>query len=204
MQRTEVPRYAKKVRIPNICVMLKQILLVGNILMVVGGMKDDEVNTDKAYAMSLDPSVSVPSCLMSTICDFPHYFRAATSAIFEDGLPAVCGGWHDRASPVTYFKECYKFNYTDGWTYSGSKNYFSAFAGEDKCSVSSIYFMSLYFNLLIANQGYSSHGDGGVIEVGGHHGGSIDTMEYSEDGETWEIIPTTVPGFEHQQQIYDT
>ena len=109
--------------------MLKKIPFVGNILMVVGGHSDERV-TDKTYAMSLDPSVSVPSCLRSTICDYPHYFRAATSAIFQDGLPTICGGVNDNTSPN--FTDCYKFNYTDGWTYSGSKNYNSSFAGEDE------------------------------------------------------------------------
>ena len=114
--------------------MFKNSVLVGNILMIVGGRMTEgtgEKNSDKVYAKSLDPSVSVPSCLKSTLesptCDFPRYFRAATSAIFKDGLPTVCGGWNENV----YYKECYKFNYTDGWTYAGSKNFLSAFPGED-------------------------------------------------------------------------
>ena len=94
--------------------------------MVVGGASDEKV-TDKAYAISLKSSVAVPSCLES-ICDFPNYIYSAVSAIFEDGLPTVCGGRKDT-SPLTYYKECYKFNYTDAWDPAGTKNYFSAHSG---------------------------------------------------------------------------
>ena len=105
------------------------ISFAGNILMVVGGSGAGEANggSDKAYAISLKSSVAVPSCLES-ICDFPNYIYAGISAIFDDGLPTVCGG-RKHKSGTTYFQECYKFNYTDAWDPVGSKNYFSAISG---------------------------------------------------------------------------
>ena len=45
----------------------------GNILMIVGG--NSGKSEDKAYALSLNPSVKIPSCL-ETICDFPHYVES--------------------------------------------------------------------------------------------------------------------------------
>ena len=91
--------------------------------MIVGGQSDNPDKTeDKAYALSLDRSVGVPSCL-DTICDFPHYVREATAGIFGDGLPTVCGGFDGNNSPATFFNECYKYNFTNAWDFAGSKNY---------------------------------------------------------------------------------
>ena len=33
--------------------------------------------------------------------------------------------------------------------------------------------------------------------MGSYYAGSIDTIEYSTDGATWEVIPTVIPGLEH-------
>ena len=54
--------------------------------MIVGGQihsETEDKTLDKAYALSLDPDVEVPSCL-SSICDFPHYVQPASQAVFED------------------------------------------------------------------------------------------------------------------------
>ena len=91
--------------------------------MVVGGQSDNPAKTeDKAYALSLDRSVDVPSCL-DTICDFPHYARGVSSGIFEDGLPTVCGGHDQNTGTNVQHTECYKYNFTNAWDYAGSKNY---------------------------------------------------------------------------------
>ena len=95
--------------------------------MIVGGQSDNPSKTeDKAYALSLDRSVDVPSCL-DRICDFPHYVRGASSAIFEDGLPTVCGGIDENNSAM---KECYKYNFTNAWDYAGTKNFADAAWGK--------------------------------------------------------------------------
>ena len=80
---------------------------------------------DKGYGLSLNPRVNVPACLES-ICDFPHYVSAMSTGIFQDGLPTVCGGSNLDTSPYTPFVDCYKFNFTDAWTYSGSLEYHHA------------------------------------------------------------------------------
>ena len=87
--------------------------------MIVGGTSNEK-SEDKAYALSLSPSVDVPSCLES-ICDFPHYVQDGMAAIFDDGLPTVCGGV--STDPLKFYTECYKFNFTNAWEYSGSKHY---------------------------------------------------------------------------------
>ena len=94
--------------------------------MVVGGGSDEKVE-DKGYVISLDDSVPVPACLTS-ICDFPHYVHAATSGIFEDGLPTICGG--RKNSPYTYYKSCYKFNYANNWEPAGSMSFSASHGGE--------------------------------------------------------------------------
>ena len=91
--------------------------------MIVGGQSSHPEKThDKAYALSLDRSVDVPSCL-ETICDFPHYVREASAGIFKDGLPTVCGGLDGNNNPATFFIKCYKYNFTNAWDLAGSKNY---------------------------------------------------------------------------------
>ena len=105
----------------------------GNILMIVGGRSHNPRKTeDKAYALSLKPSsVDIPSCL-ETICDYPLYVEAPLMAIFEDGLPTICGGRDENSSPVTYHRECYKFNVTEnGWGLPlGSKNFQGVHTGK--------------------------------------------------------------------------
>ena len=98
----------------------------GNILMIVGGTYYEEregsrvwKSSDKAYALSLDRKVDVPRCLES-ICDFDHYTAYPTTAIFQDGLPTVCGGTNYGTSPATSFVECFKYNFTNAWAHSGS------------------------------------------------------------------------------------
>ena len=95
--------------------------------MIVGGKinEGDKTNliwksTDKAYALSLNRKVDVPRCLQS-ICDFDHYVTYPITAIFDDGLPTVCGGrrWN-QPSPTTNFVECFKYNFTNAWSDSGS------------------------------------------------------------------------------------
>ena len=93
--------------------------------MLVGGHSNEKPE-DKGYIISLNNSVSVPKCLQS-ICDFPHYVYGATSGIFEDGLPTVCGG---RGTPYEYYDSCYKFNYTNAWEPAGTMKYPAAYAGE--------------------------------------------------------------------------
>ena len=87
-------------------------MLTGNILMIVGGAayQPSRKSEDKAYTLSLDPSVEVPSCL-ATICDFPRYVECPSMATF-DGLPTICGGRDINADPETYHTECYQFNIT--------------------------------------------------------------------------------------------
>ena len=96
--------------------------------MVVGG-RSDQKGEDKGYVISLDDSVPVPTCLQS-ICDFPHYFYGATSGIFDDGLPTICGG--RNPSPSTYYDSCYKFNFTNAWEPAGTMKTPSAYAGESR------------------------------------------------------------------------
>ena len=117
----------KNIKLKCLLRFLDDIVFLGNILMVVGGRKTgttgayaDEINTDKTYAFSLDDSVPVPSCLQSLVCDFPRYFRGAVSAIFDDGLPTVCGGQNGDPHEVERYNDCYKFNFTDGWREAGS------------------------------------------------------------------------------------
>ena len=95
--------------------------------MIVGG-QSSEKSEDKTYALSLDPQVEVPSCLRN-MCDFPRYFEGASAGIFEDGLPTVCGG-RTRGSPQVYHKDCFKFNFTNAWEYSGSKSFFTSHTGK--------------------------------------------------------------------------
>ena len=98
--------------------------------MIVGGQSNNPSKTgDKAYALSLDRSVDVPSCL-DTICDFPHYVRGAATAIFEDRLPTICGGRDENTDPIKVFKECYKYNFTNAWDYAGTKNYAEVASGK--------------------------------------------------------------------------
>ena len=57
----------------------------------------------------------------------------------------------------------------------------------------------VHLTLIITIPGYSNQADWGVVEMGGYDGTlgyGLDRMEYSEDGETWEVIPTTIPGFQ--------
>ena len=84
--------------------------------MIVGGQSSEKYE-DKAYAFSLSPSVDVPSCLES-ICDFPNYVRPSSAAVFDDGLPTVCGG----VDTNSMYNQCFKFNFTNAWEYSGSKH----------------------------------------------------------------------------------
>ena len=93
--------------------------------MVVGGASDDKGSEDKGYVISLDDRVPVPSCLQS-ICDFPHYISAASSGIFADGSPTICGGQVN----YNFYDSCYKYNYTNAWEPAGTMTYPSAFAGE--------------------------------------------------------------------------
>ena len=94
--------------------------------MVVGGQKEDEYASNKGFVISLDDKVPIPSCLQS-ICDYPHYINAATSGIFADGLPTICGGRTNK--PNVYHDSCYKFNYTNAWQPAGSMSYNLSHAG---------------------------------------------------------------------------
>ena len=95
--------------------------------MIVGGKTNegDSANgvwksTDKAYALSLNRKVNVPRCLQS-ICDYDHYVTYPTTAIFEDGLPTVCGGTkYNSPNSPTYLRECFKYNFTNAWSKSGT------------------------------------------------------------------------------------
>lgn len=96
--------------------------------MIVGGRFDsfdDEgklesiTSFDKGYTLSLDPTLEIPSCV-ENICDFPYYLSAPGTAIFEDGLPTVCGGVNFKTNPYTYHTECYKFSFANAWSLSGS------------------------------------------------------------------------------------
>ena len=94
--------------------------------MIVGG-RSAEKTEDKAYALSLHPSVDVPSCLTS-ICDFPNYVKGASMATFDDNLPVVCGGGNYDTG--TYYDQCYKFNLSNNWEYSGSKDISRIYTGK--------------------------------------------------------------------------
>ena len=88
--------------------------------MIVGGkvLKDGSwKSSDKAYAMSLNPTVNVPRCLES-MCDYDHYVTHPATAIFQDGLPTVCGGWDSGSN--TFYKDCHKYNFTNAWDDAGS------------------------------------------------------------------------------------
>ena len=78
--------------------------------MIVGGHSAPSKSEDKAYALSLNPSVDIPSCL-ETICDFHHYVESPLMATF-DGLPTICGGRDASTNPRTYHTECYQLNIT--------------------------------------------------------------------------------------------
>ena len=93
--------------------------------MIVGGHSSEGGSSDKAYALNLDPTKDVPTCLRH-ICDFPHVVDLPTTAIFQDGLPAVCGGWKNNDK---FYKSCYKFNYTNAWVPAGSRNDFAVWKG---------------------------------------------------------------------------
>ena len=99
----------------------------GKILLIVGGQSAEKTE-DKAFALSLHPSVEVPSC-MTSICDFPHYVRGTSTAVFDDNLPTVCGGRNE--SPWTYYNQCFKLNLTNnGWELSGSKDIMRVHTGK--------------------------------------------------------------------------
>ena len=173
---------------------LKGITFAGNLLMVVGGQSDEKTE-DKGYVISLDDTIPVPSCLQS-ICDFPHYFLAATSGIFGDGLPTVCGG--RKVSPYTYYDSCYKFNYTNAWVPAGSMSSSLSYAGEFQYFINRVLIFSSISFTFIAH----SYQEGwGLIQTGGYNhleienspGHEVDTVDFSSDGETWEMLPTQIP-----------
>ena len=146
--------------------------------MVVGG-QDQHGQVDKGYAISLKSAVAVPSCLES-ICDYPNYVYSPISAIFDDGLPTVCGG--RKGIPTTeYFSECYKFNYSNAWQAAGTRNYKSVHVG-----------FSYVPNWgLVESGGYCNkcnYLDNGVLDHG------LKSLEFSKDGETWETLSTQIPG----------
>ena len=98
--------------------------------MVVGGETDGVKATDKGYVVSLDDNVPIPSCIDS-LCDFRHYFYAATSGILEDGLPLVCGGRNlPTPGPSEWYTHCYKFNFTNAWEPAGTMSYKASQSGE--------------------------------------------------------------------------
>ena len=119
-------------------------MIVGGAARPSGGPYRSE---DKAYALSLNPSlVAIPSCL-ETICDFPHYVETPSMGIFEDGLPTVCGGRNINNDPHVYHRECYKFNVTNnGWEYSGSKNIQGVHTGKGLTKRIKIFMCLLKFN----------------------------------------------------------
>ena len=125
-QRSAQVKYTK-IKYAVTCKLLSFGTIAGNILMIVGGKineGEDSANaawksSDKAYALSLNRKIDVPRCLES-ICDFDHYVTYPTTAIFQDGLPTVCGGTSYSTSPATNFVECFKYNFTNAWSYSGS------------------------------------------------------------------------------------
>ena len=156
--------------------------------MIVGG-QSDEKDEDKVYALSLSPTVDVPSCLDS-ICDFPNYVQPTSTAILEDGLPTVCGGRNRNTNPWTYYRECFKFNFTDAWEYSGSKSFANIHSGGKQLS-QKIYQMCI--NKLCSISAVQT--DWGLVEIGGHDGvSSTATMEFTTDGVTWETMPSRYPG----------
>ena len=119
--------------------------------MIVGGQTatgTESKTQDKAYALSLDPDVEVPSCL-SSICDIPHYAQLPSGAVFEDKLPVICGGRDCNTNPCVYLKECYKFNFSNAWEYTGSKNYGNIHTGIYSTTI-------LEDKLLIPNDNLSS------------------------------------------------
>lgn len=112
--------------------------ILGNILLIVGGQSAEKTE-DKAYALSLDPSVEIPSCLRS-ISSFPYSVYSASTAIFDDGKPTICGGRIEFPLNRTkgYYEDCYKLNFTNEWEYSGFKNVLQVHTGKyftlgDKC-----------------------------------------------------------------------
>ena len=59
-----------------------------------------------------------------------------------------------------------------------------------------IHLENSYLLNLITAKGFSSQEGWGIVETGGiEHGVDIlDKMQYSVNGEPWEVIPTTLPG----------
>ena len=157
--------------------------------MVVGGRSVDK-SEDKAYALTLNRWVDVPSCL-SSICDFPHYFEAATTGMFEDGLPMICGGRNQKTDPFTYYKECYKYNFTNAWEYTGSKN-FPLIHCPGMCL--KIESLSKFIKPFTFPLGIQT--DWGLVAIGGHelNEGASDKIEFTEDGAAWETMTTRAPG----------
>ena len=149
----------------------------GNILMVVGGSTHNYYSvTDKGFAISLKSSVAVPSCLES-ICDYPNYVYSPISAIFDDGLPTICGG-RKHSSPHEYYSQCFKFNYSNAWEAAGTRNYKSVHVGFS----------------YIPNWGLVESGGYCDADCGNYPDHGFKSLEFSEDGETWETIPTDIPG----------
>ena len=110
----------------------------GNLLFIIGGREETEVDSDKIYVLSLDSSVKVPSCF-EDVSDFPVALNNPTTATFPNpagfgpGLPTVCGGGFWRTNfessqwpdTIPSYWACYQFNPAAdnaSWVKIGSKN----------------------------------------------------------------------------------
>ena len=154
-------------------------------MIVGGGVLEDGrwKSSDKAYGMSLNSRVKVPTCLES-ICDFPHYVYNPTTAIFQDGLPTVCGGSNLNTNPYTNYVECHKYNFTDAWTYSGSMEHHAAYG---KSFFNNIEQISIYVLVIVSAQSY--HAEWGMVMI------AKDWLQISQDGESFETWNRGVPVF---------
>ena len=81
-------------QVANNCVLSKASTFAGNILFVFGGYDQGggAVGSNDAYALSLKEEIPVPSCL-EEIPNFPLGIWSPVAHVFEDGLPASCGGF---------------------------------------------------------------------------------------------------------------
>ena len=110
----------------------------GNLLFIIGGRQQNEVDSNKIDVLSLDPSVEVPSCLKN-VSDFPVALNNPTTATFPSpagfgpGLPTVCGGgsWPSNFESIqwpNYVRaehKCYQLNLSDNppkWVEIGIHN----------------------------------------------------------------------------------
>ena len=95
---------------------------------------------------------------------------------------------------MTYYDTCYKFNYNNNaWESAGSMSSSLSHAGEfEAFRIQRNSY--LYSSISITIKGHSYHEGLGLFQTGGQNGVvDLDTVDFSSDGETWELLPTKIP-----------